>query len=265
MRMSSEAAPRLWYNVEGGRYHGGEPCFYDPAQFPWAQTLEENWPVIKEEILSLLERRRDRLKPYFIERLVFPPRRWKTLGFYFWKYRIHENCRDCPETMRILHSIPRMTACSLSILEPGSNINPHQGDTNAIIRVHLGLTVPSPLPDCGFQVGGEVRAWEEGKALLFCDAHTHTAWNRSEQRRLILIVDVMREEFARQEDAICSHVLASTALQVATQRFGWLRKMPGSVQQALHPFIRLGIRAYLPLQRRAGSAFRIARLPSRYW
>lgn len=241
-----------WYMIHGGRYEGVEPPFFDPENHPWVRTLEENWTTIRDEILSLLARRDERLEPYFNKAMVFPPRSWKTLGFYFWKYRIHKNCRECPETTRILESIPNMTAGSLSVLEPHANINPHQGDTNAIIRVHLGLVIPDSLPDCGFQVGREIRAWEEGKAMLFLDAMTHSAWNQSDRRRLVLIVDVMRPEFASQTDDICTHVLASTVLQMLYQRFGWLNALPGRFKYIVHLLARLLLRCWLPLQRRLG-------------
>jgi hypothetical protein len=255
--INAESQP--WFLIYGGRYPGKEPCFYDPADFPWVKTLEENWSVMREEILALLERRQERLKPYFNKVMAFPPKHWKTLGFYFWKYKNHANCLACPETTRILEGIPNMTAGSLSVLEPGSNINPHQGDTNAIIRVHLGLSIPAPLPACGFQVGKEIREWKEGKALLFCDAHTHTAWNQTKERRLVLIVDVMRSEFADRSDAICSHVLGATFLQLVYQRLSWLNRAPGWIKYVIHFFSRGVVRVILPIQRRAGFLFSSSR------
>ncbi|HEX6370736.1 MAG TPA: aspartyl/asparaginyl beta-hydroxylase domain-containing protein [Longimicrobium sp.] len=242
-----------WYMINGGRYPGEDPFFYEREQFPWVKTLEDNWEAIRDEIQALLASGdRDRVKPYFNRMMVFPPRHWKTMGFYFWGFRMHGNCRRCPTITRVLESIPGMTAGSLSMLEPGSNINPHQGDTNAIIRSHLGLIIPTGLPECGFQVGPEIRPWEEGKMLLFCDAHTHTAWNHSKERRLILIVDVMLPEFAARRSAICSHVLASSLMQRAYQNVAVLNRFPGSLQYALHALTRAFIRGILPIQRRLG-------------
>jgi aspartyl/asparaginyl beta-hydroxylase (cupin superfamily) len=241
------------YMIYGGRFSGSEPFFYDPKDFSWVKQLEENWSIIQEEAQALLKQHPNRLQPYFNQALSFPPEHWKTLGFYFWKYKFDDNCRECPRTVRILESIPNMTAGSLSVLEPGSNINPHYGDTNAIIRVHLGLSVPAPLPDCGFQVGDEVREWKEGRALLFCDTHYHSAWNKSDQRRLVLIVDVMRPEFADQTDTICVHVLTSMFLQSLYQRLPWLHVMPGWLLGAAHFLMRFGTRVWLSNHRRGVS------------
>ncbi|MDB5040204.1 MAG: hypothetical protein JWN27_930 [Candidatus Eremiobacteraeota bacterium] len=242
-------AVKPWYMIEGGRYDGPESPFLDPRDHPWVQILEDNWETIRDEIVALLARRENRLEPYFNRMMFFPPLSWKTMGFYFWTWRIHKNCRDCPKTVAILESIPNMTAGSLSVLEPHSNINPHQGDTNAIVRTHVGLSIPAPLPTCGLQVGRAVRGWEEGRAIMFIDAMTHSSWNQSDRRRLVLIVDVMRPEFANRTTAVCTHVLASTFLQAVYQRFTWLNRLPGSLKYAIHAAARAFLTVYLPLQR----------------
>jgi ornithine lipid ester-linked acyl 2-hydroxylase len=248
-RSSSSTEP--WYNLFGGRYDRGQPFFYNRDALPWTRTLEDNAAVIQREMLALLEDSADSLKPYFINKAMsFPPRHWKTVGLLFWNLRMHKNCRRCPKTARILESIPNLTAGSLSVLEPGSNINPHQGDTDAIIRCHLGLSIPASLPECGFQVGPEIRSWEEGKALPFCDAHTHWAWNRTRERRMVLIVDVIRPEYARKKNAVCSHVLASSMLQILYQKFRWLDKAPGRIKWVLYSMSRIAIQGFLPVQRR---------------
>ncbi|MEL7114884.1 MAG: aspartyl/asparaginyl beta-hydroxylase domain-containing protein [Pseudomonadota bacterium] len=249
--MAHTAPAKPWYNIFGGRYSGDQPFFYERDSLPWVKTLEDNWQVMRDELVALSESQPERLRPYFINKsMSFPPRHWKTMGLYFWRYTMHANCRRCPETMRILKSIPGLTSCSLSVLEPGSNINPHQGDTDAIYRCHVGLSVPAGLPDCGFQVGTEIRGWENGKALPFCDAQTHTAWNQTDERRLIMIVDVVRPEFLRQQNAVCAHVLASSVIQMLYQASPTLNRLPGFVKRALYGTFQAAIVLYLPIQRR---------------
>ena len=75
--------------------------------------------------------------------------------------------RKCPETA---HSASNSDDLLLPSVEPGANINPHQGDTDAIYRCHLGLSVPGGL-DCGFQVGAEIRGWKEGRLPVTPDPH----------------------------------------------------------------------------------------------
>jgi aspartyl/asparaginyl beta-hydroxylase (cupin superfamily) len=245
-------ASEPWYNIFGGRYDRGEPSFYDPDDFPWAKVLEDNVDLIRDEMIALLADDETRVKPYFINRgMSFPPRHWKTMGLFFWNMRMHDNCKRCPNTTRVLESIPHLTAGSLSVLEPHSNINPHQGDTDAIVRCHLALTVPAGLPQCGFQVGKESRPWREGRTLIFCDAQTHMAWNQTDQRRVIMILDVVRPEYQHQTNTVCSNVLASSLLQMLYQDVPLLNRTPGWLKQILYRAGGLAIRVILPIQRRA--------------
>jgi aspartyl/asparaginyl beta-hydroxylase (cupin superfamily) len=246
------AVAEPWFMIEGGRYAGPEPPFLDPSDYPWVKTLEDNWRVFRDELLGLLARHEERLVPYFNKRMMFPPLAWKTMGLSHWNLRFRRNCRECPQTMRILRTIPNLTAASLSVLEPRSNINPHHGDTDAIIRVHVGLVVPASLPACGFQVGKEIRGWEEGKALLFTDAITHAAWNQSDRRRMVMIIDVMRDEYAPRTNDICARVLGAIGLHALYQRFPALSRLPGGVKLALYGISRRVFRVLLPLQRRIG-------------
>lgn len=239
-----------WYNVFGGKYTGQEPAFYPKEELNWVKVLEDNWEVIRDEVVTLMEEKPAKLRPYFINKsMSFPPKHWKTMGLYFWKFTMHDNCKKCPETVRIMKQIPNLTSCSLSVLEAGSNINPHQGDTDAIIRCHLGLSVPAALPECGFQVGKEIRPWGNGKALPFCDAQTHTAWNHSGERRLILIIDVVRDEYAKEQNMVCAHVLASSVLQMLYQKFSFLGEQSGYLKKNMYNLLRYSIWLILPLQR----------------
>jgi aspartyl/asparaginyl beta-hydroxylase (cupin superfamily) len=60
----------------------------------------------------------------------------------------------------------------------------------------LPLIVP---PGCGFRVGGETRAWEEGRLLVFDDTVEHEAWNHGDRDRILLIFDIWRPELDADE------------------------------------------------------------------
>lgn len=239
-----------WYSIFGGRYKGDHPSFYDKDQLEWTKILEDNWQVIHDELLGLIEESPERLQPYNINKsMSFPPQRWKTMGLIFWNMRNHKNCRRCPETMKILKTLPGCTSASLSILEPQSNINPHQGDTDAVIRCHMGLEIPGSLPECGFQVDENITEWQEGVTLPFCDAQTHTAWNHTDERRYVMILDVMRPEFQSRKNEICAHVLASAAIQILYQEFDFLRRRKRYVKKILYHVMRISFFVFLPFQR----------------
>jgi aspartyl/asparaginyl beta-hydroxylase (cupin superfamily) len=202
----SQQSKKLWFVASGQPYDGGDPCFFDPQDFPWVKDLESQWPVIRDELEALLKERGDSLTPYFHPDLVSSEGVWKTFAMYFWGLKFRDKCKQCPQTTRILESIPHMIGASFSMLEPESTIKPHHGDTNAIARCHLGLLIPAQLPECGMGVGDEKQSWEEGKLMMFCDAHKHTAWNHTPYRRFVLIVDVIRPEYASQKFWVCFSV-----------------------------------------------------------
>lgn len=219
--------PELWFAYNGGAFKGNEPFYFDRTQFPWVARLEAQWTVVRDELYDLIREHEASLVPYANREMTSRPNQWKTFGFMFWSIRSRENISKCPKTWTLLDSIPNVLAGSFNLLEPGTTIKPHRGDTNAIIRCHMGIEIPGPAPECAFRVGTETRGWNEGEFLMFCDAHPHTAWNNTSKRRYIFVVDIMREEFAAQSKSICARVLAAIYLEIAYQRKQWLRRWFG--------------------------------------
>lgn len=224
----SQAMSKLWFSDGGENFRGTESCYFERAMFPWVARVEEHWVTIRDELMALVREHESSLVPYVNTTMTSKKDHWKTFGLMFWTVRSKQNCAKVPRTWEILRTIPNITAASFNLLEGGATIKPHFGDTNAIVRCHLGLVIPAPAPECAFRVGREVRSWHEGQFLLFCDAHNHTAWNNTKQRRYILIVDVMRPECVSQKIPIAARVLASIHLEVAYQRHALLGRFFGT-------------------------------------
>jgi ornithine lipid ester-linked acyl 2-hydroxylase len=142
-----------------------------------------------------------------------------------------------------------LVSAYISKLEAHTEILPHRGDTNGIIRCHLGLTVPGKLPDCGFQAGYDQRSWEEGKLLLFNDAARHLAFNQTEKERVILMLDVVRPEFLHQKNRICLTVLASLLWQLLASKITLLKKSPGFFKRSVHAILMLKVTFLMPIHR----------------
>ena len=80
---------------------------------------------------------------------------------------------------------------SYSVLEPHSTIARHWDHENCegkCIRVHIPLIVPHG--DLGLEVNGEIANWTE--SFGFNNLRLHSAWNFTDHRRLILILDLER-------------------------------------------------------------------------
>lgn len=228
----------IWYSFFNRNGFGGtEPYYYETKQFEWAANIENNAHIIRAELDKLLHENAQ-LTAYFDQNLVSTAKSWKTFPLMAWGVMMHQNCKKVPQTMALLQKIPGITSASFNLLEPHSNIKPHNGDTNAIARCHLGLYIPEGLPNCGFRVGTELKAWENDKLLLFCDAHQHEAWNYSSENRYILLFDVILTPYIHQSKNICGAVLASLFLQSGAARLGIsptsFDKIPKSIQYGLY-------------------------------
>jgi len=167
----------------------------DLAQFPWVAGLEANWDAVLQEANHILKYRDavpriNEVSPDH-ERLA-KSGLWKS--YFMWGYGLKspENCARCPETTRLVESIPGMRTALFSIHAPGMHIPPHKGVTNGICVLHLGLIVPKDTENCRIRVDKQIFGWEEGKAFVFDDTYQHEVWNRTDEERVILLVQFDR-------------------------------------------------------------------------
>lgn len=242
----------IWYSFfEREGFAGNAPFYYDKQQFEWAADIENNWLTIHSELQALLQANAS-LSPYFDQNMVDNSQSWKTFPLMAWGVILHKNCQRCPKTYALLRKIPHLVSASFNLLEPHSSIKPHNGDTNAIVRCHLGLQIPAALPHCGFRVGTETHTWQNGKLLLFCDAHEHTAWNNSPQNRYILLFDVILPTYSEKKRRICAAVLASLFLQSWAAKLGiqpsTFGTRPNLLQKILYYMAKLAALVLTPLR-----------------
>ena len=85
----------------------------------------------------------------------------------------------------------------LSVLEPSAHIPPHCGGVNAKLTLHLPLAVPEG--DTAIRVASSVRGWSEGRVLVFDDSYEHEAWNRTAQRRAVLLLTAYHPDLTVEE------------------------------------------------------------------
>ena len=173
----------------------GDSVFFDKEQFRWAQKLEDNWQVIRQEAEQVLQYV-DKLPNYQDisqrQSSISNNDRWKTYFFYAFGMKATKNCDRCPQTAKLLEDIPGLKVAFFSILAPGKHIPKHRGKLKNLIRYHLGVIVPEPKEKCGIQVNNEVAHWEEGKSLIFDDTFYHEAWNQTDGYRVVLFLDIAR-------------------------------------------------------------------------
>lgn len=240
--------PEIWYSFfDRGNYYGDEPAFFDSQKLGWINEIEKNSEIIKNELAGLLKNQ-PVFQPYFNSSLVKKEFTWKTFSLSWWGVNLYKNQKLCPQTTQVINRVKNLVSASFNLLEPGATILPHCGDTNGIYRCHLGLIIPGTIPGCGFKVAEDSRSWEEGKTLVFCDAHKHTAWNFTDKPRYIFLFDVIREEISAEKKMICATVLGSLFLQKLGQQFPFLEKTPMKIQFILHFIIKCLIVIYVPVR-----------------
>jgi aspartyl/asparaginyl beta-hydroxylase (cupin superfamily) len=182
------------------RYFGrhslvGDHTFFDQSDFPWIAGFEAGFPAIRKELDEVLQYHDD--LPNFQDistdqYQITDDDRWKTFWFFAYGFTAGKNEERCPETARLLKTIPEVTSGMFSILSPGKHIPPHGGPYKGVLRYHFGLMVPGPPGACRIRVGNDVRNWVEGKSLVFDDTWEHEAWNDTDSTRVVLFVDFKR-------------------------------------------------------------------------
>jgi len=172
----------------------GDKTFYNTANIDWIKDFEDNFQPIKDEYLNLVN---NNISIPDWQSISNDPNvrvgnAWKTFLLKAYKKPIEKNASLCPYTAAFISKYPFIYTTWFSILEAGKTIPIHRGPYNGILRYHLALVVPNDAENCYIKVGNDSRYWQEGKSILFDDTHLHAVWNNTNERRVVLFVDVER-------------------------------------------------------------------------
>jgi len=186
---------RALFSYLGTQSLVGDPPVFDTTLFPWAMELEKNHDVIRRELQGILAMR-EYIPPFHElspdQKKISHGQNWRTFFLKGVGYEAEQSWKRCPETMKILSNIPNLRNAFFSILGPNYHIPHHRGVTKGLIRCHLGLIVPDQRDQCVMRVGDQIRQWEEGHCFVFDDTYDHEVWNKTDQERVVLIIDVDR-------------------------------------------------------------------------
>jgi hypothetical protein len=235
---------KLWFSLYDHSDYKDETCnFFPPENYEWANEIIKQCDVIKSELLDYLKHHK--LESYFNASMVERKNTWKTSSLKSWSINLYKNQQTFPKTFKVIDAFPQIVSASFNLLEPHSKIKPHNGDTNAIFRCHLGLIIPKEQDGCGFTVNGETRKWEEGKMLIFVDGLYHEAFNNTNEERYIFLFDVIRDEYLNEKNYVCSTVITALFLQKFAEKMKFLYDSPTwfnkIVGYSMHPFARISI------------------------
>ena len=161
--------------------------FYEYVDFAeHLQPLKDNWKVIRDEGLSIIDtmpkitdgRSNDwywsPLKPEDEDVIVSD-----TTGQYATK-----NKGIATQTIKLCESIANVEAYAFSLLKVGGHMKPHTHD-NSFVTCMLGLQVE----DTSYIIAdGERRDFKEGEFVIFDYRTLHEVYNKSPSDRLLLLV-----------------------------------------------------------------------------
>eukprot|EP01063_Lacrimia_lanifica_P002326 TRINITY_DN1120_c0_g1_i8.p1 TRINITY_DN1120_c0_g1~~TRINITY_DN1120_c0_g1_i8.p1 ORF type:complete len:235 (+),score=90.83 TRINITY_DN1120_c0_g1_i8:1133-1837(+) len=195
------------------------PVFYDIDRFDRLRVLQENWKAIREECVAVWKDRTtlDLHRPsgawvggnaeefvthYSQQRGWIPSYQAKSGRNYLWlNYGLmhngapfKENAATCPKTMALIeeiNKIAKVRVCGFSAMLPGAEIKPHRDQAGVLdnaLAFHLGLVVP-PTQECFLVVDNQPVAHKEGEVIIFDSTYTHSAYNKSDEDRIVLYVD----------------------------------------------------------------------------
>lgn len=185
-------------------------------QFKDLEPLQANWQVIRAEAENLLALQKIKAAEQNDDAGFnsFFKNGWKR--FYLkWYDASHPSAeRLCPETHKLLQSIPSVKAAMFAELPPGGKLNPHRDPFAGSLRYHLGLATPND-DRCFIDVDGERHSWRDGQGVMFDETYIHWAINGSESGRIILFCDVERPMRFRWAQAI-NRFLGRTMMTAAS-------------------------------------------------
>ena len=165
----------------------------DPILLPELAPLREHWQTIRDEAVSLLDAGRIRPSEKYSDIAFnsFFRRGWKRFYLKWYGPVLPSAAAHCPETVRLVQSIPSINAALFAVLPPGGKLGEHRDPFAGSLRYHLGLVTPNS-PSCRIYVDGDQLHWRDGEPLLFDETYVHSAVNESDVTRIILFCDVTR-------------------------------------------------------------------------
>lgn len=173
------------------------PTFFNIDEIcPALHDITANFSTIQAEFSEMLKHvehipQYHDLDPNQAEISNMSEQQWRVFMLSLFGHYFDNAQNFFPKTCEQLHKIPNLMQAFFSILDPGKSIPLHEGPYMGYLRYHLGIEVPKEDPP-QIIINKQPHVWEEGNAVLFDDSWPHEVVNHSQERRVVLIIDILR-------------------------------------------------------------------------
>ncbi|WP_052236237.1 aspartyl/asparaginyl beta-hydroxylase domain-containing protein [Candidatus Protochlamydia amoebophila] len=188
-----------------------ETPFFPIKRFKEIHDVQINLPIIQDELIENKVWLRWGSDTYDQSgHCQFLSGNWTVFPIYFGNYSGHgmevsagltleqrEQILDSlpirfPKTTALLKHFSSINFVALSRLHPHSDLAPHRHNNPLSFICHLGLIIPAE-EQCGLKVKDQTFIWKKpGDGIVFNDNLEHSAWNHSNEERIILYIDFRR-------------------------------------------------------------------------
>jgi aspartyl/asparaginyl beta-hydroxylase (cupin superfamily) len=166
--------------------------------FPLSKPIEEKFTTIKDEYTKYTKKYLPdciyKTNPGFaIDSSSNKERCWRNIMLKKAGTIQSSMVEHFPTTISLLKD-KQIHNAFFSILDSEVDIPPHDGYYKGYLRYHLGIIIPkNENGDTPFIVcGGETYHWKEGEGVLFDDMYLHYVKNKTPHTRVVLYLDVVR-------------------------------------------------------------------------
>ena len=170
------------------------------SHFPDWEKFVGAWQAIRDEALVIGRRLRE--VPRFHE--IMPEqtaisandgRDWRLFILKAYGIEHPRNIEACPVLSSIVAAAPDVVSASISFMAPKKHIPSHRGPFRGVLRFYLPLVMPKAAdgsPAAVLKIDGSEYRLSAGECLLWDDTYPHEAWNRSDEVRIVLLLDIRR-------------------------------------------------------------------------
>jgi len=167
--------------------------------FPHANVIEHNYDIIRTEYLRYENLYQQTIQCTFNQTPAFKigakrdnDQCWRMIMLKKTGKFTSEALNNFSITCKICDH-PLVHNAFFSILDPKVNIPSHIGYYKGYLRYHLGVIIPEENGKMPYiDVGGQRYFWQNGAGVLFDDMYYHFVENPTNQRRVVLYIDIIR-------------------------------------------------------------------------